>query len=91
MQPLPVAHRPGGWVACKSAGLTTGRAVEPREIHAPPNVSVLRAAPHRQILQEAAAVVTHAGHGNVMKALAAGVPMVCIAWVVTRKATRRGC
>jgi MGT family glycosyltransferase len=58
--------------------LTTGRAVEPCEIHAPPNVSVLRAAPHRQILQEASAVVTHAGHGSVMKALAAGVPMVCV-------------
>jgi UDP:flavonoid glycosyltransferase YjiC (YdhE family) len=29
-------------------------------------------------LAEASVVVTHAGHGIVMKALAAGVPMVCM-------------
>jgi MGT family glycosyltransferase len=61
-----------------SAVLTTGRAVEPSHIPAPPNVQVLRAAPHRQVLAEASVVVTHAGHGIVMKSLAAGVPMVCI-------------
>jgi UDP:flavonoid glycosyltransferase YjiC (YdhE family) len=52
--------------------------VEPSQIPAPPNVQVLRAAPHRKILAEASVVVTHAGHGIVMKSLAAGVPMVCI-------------
>jgi MGT family glycosyltransferase len=61
-----------------SVVLTTGQAVEPSRIQAPPNVQVVRAAPHRRILGEASAVVTHAGHGIVMKALAAGVPMVCI-------------
>jgi UDP:flavonoid glycosyltransferase YjiC (YdhE family) len=30
------------------------------------------------VLREASVVVTHAGHGTVMKALAAGVPLVCI-------------
>jgi UDP:flavonoid glycosyltransferase YjiC (YdhE family) len=30
------------------------------------------------VLAEAAAVVTHAGHGSVLKALAAGVPLVCM-------------
>jgi MGT family glycosyltransferase len=58
--------------------LTTGTAVEPSQIPAPPNVQVLRAAPHQRVLTEASVVVTHAGHGIVMKALAAGVPMVCI-------------
>jgi MGT family glycosyltransferase len=58
--------------------LTTGTAVEPSKIPAPPNVHVLRAAPHQRVLAEAAAVVTHAGHGTVMKSLAAGVPLVCI-------------
>jgi UDP:flavonoid glycosyltransferase YjiC (YdhE family) len=58
--------------------LTTGRAVDPGDIPAPPNVQVLRAAPHRRVLAEASVVVTHAGHGIVMKALAAGVPMVCM-------------
>jgi MGT family glycosyltransferase len=58
--------------------LTTGQAVDPNEIQAPRNVQVLKAAPHRQVLAEASVLVTHAGHGIVMKALAAGVPMVCI-------------
>jgi MGT family glycosyltransferase len=58
--------------------LTTGQAVEPGEIQAPRNVQVLKAAPHRQVLAEASVLVTHAGHGIVMKALAAGVPMICI-------------
>jgi MGT family glycosyltransferase len=58
--------------------LTTGRAVDPSEIQAPPNVQVLQAAPHRRVLAEASVVVTHAGHGSVLKSLAAGVPMVCV-------------
>lgn len=58
--------------------LTTGRALDTKEIDAPPNVEVLPAAPHRQVLAEASAVVTHAGHGSVLKALAAGVPLVCM-------------
>jgi MGT family glycosyltransferase len=60
------------------AVVTTGRAVDPDQVPAPPNVHVLTAAPHAQILQEAAVVVTHAGHGTVIKALAAGVPLVCL-------------
>jgi UDP:flavonoid glycosyltransferase YjiC (YdhE family) len=60
------------------AVLTTGRAVEPGTIPAPSNVQVLQAAPHRRVLAEASVVVTHAGHGSVLKSLAAGVPMVCI-------------
>jgi MGT family glycosyltransferase len=60
------------------AVLTTGRAVDPAEIQAGANVEILRAAPHALVLREASVVVTHAGHGTVMKALAAGVPLVCI-------------
>jgi UDP:flavonoid glycosyltransferase YjiC (YdhE family) len=41
-------------------------------------VTVVRSAPHREVLREAAAVVTHAGHGTVAKALAAGVPLVAV-------------
>ena len=58
--------------------LTTGPAVDPGDVAAPPNVTVLRAAPHNAVLAEAAAVVTHAGHGTAIKALAAGVPLVCM-------------
>jgi MGT family glycosyltransferase len=60
------------------AVLTTGRAVDPADVPAPANVRVVRAAPHRAVLAEAAVVVTHAGHGSVLKSLAAGVPLVCI-------------
>jgi UDP:flavonoid glycosyltransferase YjiC (YdhE family) len=41
-------------------------------------VQVVRAAPHSQVLKRAAAVVTHAGHGTALRALAAGVPLVCM-------------
>jgi UDP:flavonoid glycosyltransferase YjiC (YdhE family) len=58
--------------------ITTGRAVDPAEVPAPRNVRVLPAAPHSLILADAAAVVTHAGHGTVIKALAAGVPVLCL-------------
>jgi MGT family glycosyltransferase len=58
--------------------ITTGRAVRPDMVPAPGNVRVVRAAPHRDVLREASAVVTHAGHGTVLKALSAGVPLVCI-------------
>ena len=56
--------------------VTTGPAIAPESITAPPNVTVLEHAPHSAVLREAAAVVTHGGHGTVIKTLAAGVPLV---------------
>jgi MGT family glycosyltransferase len=58
--------------------LTTGPTIDPSTIDAPANVQVVRSAPHSQVLPHAAAVVTHAGHGTVIKSLAAGVPLVCL-------------
>ena len=58
--------------------VTTGRAVSPDAVAAPANVRVVRAAPHSDVLRETVVVVTHAGHGSVLKALAAGVPLVCM-------------
>jgi MGT family glycosyltransferase len=58
--------------------ITTGPAVDPSAISAPPNVSVVRTAPHGEVLRHASAVVTHAGHGTVAKSLAAGLPVVCL-------------
>jgi MGT family glycosyltransferase len=58
--------------------LTTGQAIDPRTIQAPPNVEAVQAAPHSRILPDASAVITHAGHGTVLKSLAAGVPLICI-------------
>jgi MGT family glycosyltransferase len=58
--------------------MTTGPAVDPDQVKAPPNVEVVQAAPHSRILPDASVVITHAGHGTLIKALAAGVPLVCI-------------
>ena len=75
--------------------VTTGLAVDPADVPAPDNVQVVRSAPHGRLLGEAAAVVTHAGHGTVVKALAAGVPLVCLPMgrdqaEVARRVSERG-
>ena len=58
--------------------VTTGPAIPVGSIDAPANVTVVERAPHREVLRHASAVVTHAGHGTVIKALAAGVPVVAM-------------
>ena len=56
--------------------VTTGPAVNPAAIRAPANVSVRQWVRHADVLPYCSAVLTHGGHGTVMKALAAGVPVV---------------
>jgi UDP:flavonoid glycosyltransferase YjiC (YdhE family) len=58
--------------------VTTGLAFDAAALQPPPNVTVVPSAPHRQVLQHAALVITHGGHGTVVKALAADVPMVLL-------------
>jgi MGT family glycosyltransferase len=58
--------------------VTTGPAVPVDSIDAPANVTVVERAPHSEVLRHASAVVTHAGHGTVIKSLAAGVPVVAL-------------
>ncbi len=58
--------------------VTTGPALEPGTINPAANVVVVANAPHRVVLEHAAAVVTHGGHGTVVKALAAEVPLVVL-------------
>ena len=58
--------------------MTTGKGIDPASVPAPANVQIVRFAPHVEVLREAAAVVTHCGHGTTIKALAAGVPLVCL-------------
>jgi MGT family glycosyltransferase len=58
--------------------VTTGPAIPVEAIDAPANVTVMERAPHSEVLRHAKVVVTHAGHGTVMKALAAGVPIVAL-------------
>jgi UDP:flavonoid glycosyltransferase YjiC (YdhE family) len=58
--------------------LTTGPAIDVTTVRPPANVTVVSSAPHRQVLAGAALAITHGGHGTVIKALAAGVPMVLL-------------
>jgi MGT family glycosyltransferase len=58
--------------------VTTGPAVDPAVISAPGNVTVTRWARHADVLPHCSAVITHGGHGTVMKALIAGVPLVLV-------------
>jgi len=58
--------------------MTTGPAVDPAVISAAENVSVRRWVRHADVLPHCSAVVTHGGHGTVIKALAAGVPLVIV-------------
>lgn len=58
--------------------VTLGQALDTNEVRPTSNVSVVRSAPHAAILPSASAVVTHCGHGSTMRALTAGLPMVCI-------------
>ncbi len=58
--------------------VTAGPSYSADDLDAPANVMVVSSAPHSQVLPHAAAVVTHAGHGTVIKALSQGVPLVCM-------------
>jgi MGT family glycosyltransferase len=60
------------------AVVTIGPALGAEAFPAPPNVYVCASAPHSEILRHASVTVTHAGHGTVMRALAAGVPLLCM-------------
>jgi MGT family glycosyltransferase len=58
--------------------ITTGPAVDPAGLAAPRNVTVTRWLRHADVLPRCSAVITHGGHGTVLKALTAGVPLVVV-------------
>ena len=58
--------------------VTTGPALDVSALEPGENVTVVPGAPHTEVLRRTSLVVTHGGHGTVMKALAAGVPMVVL-------------
>jgi UDP:flavonoid glycosyltransferase YjiC (YdhE family) len=58
--------------------VTTGPTIDPASLRSEGNTTVVRSAPHALLFPEAAVVVTHAGMGTVTRALAAGVPLVCV-------------
>lgn len=46
----------------------------------PANVHIHRYIPHSHILPQCVLVISHAGHGIVMKAMVHGIPMVLVPW-----------
>jgi MGT family glycosyltransferase len=58
--------------------VTLGPALAGAQVDAPPNVAVVDAASHDVLMAGAAAVITHAGHGTVMRSLTHGVPLLCL-------------
>jgi UDP:flavonoid glycosyltransferase YjiC (YdhE family) len=58
--------------------VTLGPAMAGAAFDVPANVVAVPSAPHAHVFPHAAAIVTHAGHGTVMRALAHGVPLLCL-------------
>lgn len=58
--------------------VTIGPAMEGSEFVLPDNVKTVANASHDQLFPHAAMVITHAGHGTVMRALVHGLPLICI-------------
>ena len=58
--------------------VTIGPACQVSDFVAPSNVVVCPSAPHSQILPFADLMITHCGHGSVVRALAHGVPLLCL-------------
>lgn len=60
------------------AVVTTGPALDPDDFPAPAHIRMVQAAPHSALLPHCALVITHGGHGTVLRALSAGVPVLCL-------------
>ncbi len=58
--------------------VTLGPALDGKALPLPPNVHAVAYAPHVLICPHADLVITHGGHGTVITALNAGVPLVCL-------------
>ncbi len=58
--------------------VTLGHAIAPEELRPAANCALVRTAPHNQVMRKAALVVTHGGHGTVMRALVHGRPMLLV-------------
>lgn len=58
--------------------VTLGKALEGLHLQSPANVTILPNAAHDEILAKARAVVTHGGHGTIMRSLSHGVPLVVL-------------
>lgn len=58
--------------------VTLGGSIRPGELRAGDNCVLVESAPHSVVMREAAFIVTHGGHGTVMRGLLSRVPMLVI-------------
>ena len=58
--------------------VTLGKALEALRLQSSANITILPNAAHDDILTKARAVVTHGGHGTIMRSLSHGVPLVVL-------------
>jgi MGT family glycosyltransferase len=60
------------------AVVTLGGSIRPDEVSPGANTAIVESAPHNVVMKDAALVITHGGHGTVMKALVHGLPQLII-------------
>lgn len=58
--------------------VTLGPAIDKERFSIPGNVVIVKSAPHSVVFPLASLVITHAGHGTIMRALAHGLPLICL-------------
>jgi MGT family glycosyltransferase len=58
--------------------VTLGMAMEEQSFILPENVKIIQSAPHSMVFPLADLVITHGGHGTIMRALSHGLPLICL-------------
>ncbi|MHA7238464.1 glycosyltransferase [Arthrobacter sp. TMS1-12-1] len=58
--------------------VTTGPAIDPDRLFAPPNIAVHRYVPHNEVMPGCSMVVGHGGHATTMRSLAHGLPLLIL-------------
>lgn len=72
--------------------MTVGRDKDPADLgHIPPNAIVERFVPQEMLLPHVTAMVTHAGSGSMLAALAHGLPMVMLPRAADQAENARAC
>lgn len=58
--------------------VTTGPELDPARLRGGNGIVIVRSAPHTEVLDHVDLVITHGGHGTVLKSLVAGRPMLVL-------------
>jgi len=58
--------------------VTLGPAIKDIELECPDNVVVLKSTKHSLLFPHVDLVITHGGHGTIMRSLAYGLPVICL-------------